>query len=74
MALSEVFEVTVGVHHRSVLSPLLFIIVLEDLSRNLNTQIPWELLFTDDLVIMTETLQECVEKLKNWKTGCREGG
>ena len=63
--LSEKFEVTVGVHQGSVLSPLLFIIVLEALSRNLNTQIPWELLYADDLVIVTETLQECVEKLEN---------
>ena len=67
--LSEKFEVTVGVHQGSVLSPLLFIIVLEALSRNLNTQIPWELLYADDLVIVTETLQECVEKLESWKTG-----
>ena len=60
--LSEKFEVTVGVHQGSVLSPLLFIIVLEALSRNLNTQIPWELLYADDLVITTEILHECVEK------------
>ena len=30
---SEEFEVKVGVHHGSVLSPLLFIIMLEALSR-----------------------------------------
>ena len=40
------FGVRVGVHQRSVLSPLLFIIVLEALSREFRTGCPW-----DDLMI-----------------------
>ena len=34
---SEMFEVKVGVHQSSVLSPLLFIIVLKALSRKIRT-------------------------------------
>lgn len=49
---SEEFDVTVGVHQGSVLSPLLFIIVLEALSREFRTGTPWELFFADDLVIV----------------------
>ena len=41
----------VGVHQGSVLSPLLFIIVLEALSREFRTGCPWELLYADDLMI-----------------------
>ena len=41
---SEEFGVGVGVHQGSVLSPLLFIIVLEALSREFRTGCPWELL------------------------------
>ena len=37
---SEEFEVGVGVHQGSVLSPLLFIIVLEDLSRDFRVGCP----------------------------------
>ena len=37
---SEEFDVAVGVHHGSVLSPLLFIIVLEALSREFRTGCP----------------------------------
>ena len=37
---SEEFEVKVGVHQGSVLSPLLFIIVLEALSREFNSGVP----------------------------------
>ena len=45
---SEEFGVRVSVHQDSVLIPLLFIIVLEALSRNYHTGCPWELLYTDD--------------------------
>ena len=44
---SEEFEVGVGVHQGSVLSPLLFIIVLEALSRDFRVGVPWELFFAD---------------------------
>ena len=39
---SKKFEVKVGVHQGSVLSPLLFIIVLEALSREFRAGVPWE--------------------------------
>ena len=45
---SEEFGVRVGVHQDSVLKPLLFIIVLEALSREFRTGCPWELLYADD--------------------------
>ena len=40
---SEIFNINVGVHQGSVLSPLLFIMVMEALSRELHTGCPWEL-------------------------------
>ena len=54
---SAEFEVTVGVHQGSVLSPLLFIVVLEALSRafKVGLHVPWELLYADDLVLISET-------------------
>ena len=42
---SESFAVKVVVHQGSVLSPLLFIIVLEALSREFRTGCPWELFY-----------------------------
>ena len=63
---SEEFEVKVGVHQGSVLSPLLFIIVLEALSREFCSGVPWEDLYADDLVIITESLEECVRRLLTW--------
>ena len=64
---SKEFEVKVGVHQGSVLSPLLFIIVLEASSREFRAGVPWEDLYADDLVIIADSLEECVRRLLIWK-------
>ena len=56
-------------HQGSVLSPLLFILVLEALSRRFCSGVPWELLYADDLVIMADLLEKCIARLKVWKEG-----
>ena len=43
--------VKVGVHQGSVLGPLLFILMLEALSREFRSGCPWELFYADDLMI-----------------------
>ena len=50
---SEEFGVRVSSHQDSVLSPLLFIFVLEALSREFRISCPWELLYADYLMIGT---------------------
>ena len=60
---SEEFEVKVGVHQDWVLSPLLFIIMLEALSREFCSGVPWEDLSADDLDIIAELREECVKRL-----------
>ena len=65
---SEELGVGVGVHQGSVLSPLLFIIVLEALSREFHTGCPWELLYADDLMINAGSKEELLVKVKTWKT------
>ena len=71
---SEEFEVKVSVHHGWVLSLLLFIIVLEALWREFHSGVPWEDLYADDLVIITESLKECVRGLLTWKEAMEEKG
>ena len=71
---SEEFEVKVGVHQGSVLSPLLFIIVLEALSHEFHCGVPWEDLYADDLVIIAESLEECVRRFLTWKEAMEEKG
>ena len=64
---SEAFGV--GVHQGSVLIPLLFILLLEALSCEVRAGIPWELFCTDDLVLIVDTQEVCISKIKAWKAG-----
>ena len=47
--LSESFEVKVGLHQGSVLSPLLFAAVMDVVSSTGRSGLPFELLYADDL-------------------------
>ena len=71
---SDSFNVNVGVHQGSALSPLLFIIVLETLSQELRTGCSWELLYADDLVIIAETIAELTQKLEVWRVNLENKG
>ena len=71
---SEEFGVGVGVHQGSVLSPLLFINVLEALSREFRTGCLWELLYADDLMISAESMEELLVKAQTWKTEMEKKG
>ena len=71
---SKEFGVGVGVHQGSVLSPLLFIMVLEALSREFRIDVPWEILYADDLIIIADSMGECITKLKAWKANMEEKG
>ena len=66
---SEEFEVKVGVHQGSVLSPMLFIIVLEAISQEFRSGV-----YADDLVIITESLEEYVRRLLTWKEAMEKKG
>ena len=71
---SQEFEVKVKVQQGSVLSPLLFIIELEALSCEFQAGVPWGDLYADDLVIIADSLEECVRRLLIWKEAMEKKG
>ena len=54
-------------HEASALSTLLFVIVMEALSREFTVTLPWKLLYADDLVVIAETEDDLIEMLNEWK-------
>ena len=74
MGNTETFEVNVGVHQGSVLSPLLFIIVMDAVARNTNSGLPWEIMYADDLVLLAESEHELKEKIRDWKNNFAKMG
>jgi len=60
---SKCFEVNVGMHQGSALSPLLFVIVMEAISREFRVALSWELLYADDLVVIAETEDDLIKRL-----------
>ena len=72
--LNEEFEVKVGVHQRSVLNSLLFILVLEAISREFHIGVPWDLLYADDLFIIANSIEELIARFNAWKDAIEEKG
>jgi hypothetical protein len=72
--IGDEFEVRVGVHQGSVLSPLLFTIVLDALSKAFRGGLPWEILYADDLVLISESEEDLVLKIQEWKSGFESKG
>jgi len=71
---SRGFEVKVGMHQGSALSPLLFVIVMEAISREFRVALPWELLYADDLAVIAETEDELIKRLNVWKDNMESRG
>nr|GEV29750.1 retrovirus-related Pol polyprotein LINE-1 [Tanacetum cinerariifolium] len=51
---TEFFLVEVGLHQGSAVSPYLFALILDELSRGIQESIPWCMIFVDDIVLIAE--------------------
>jgi len=71
---SSGFEVKLGMHQGSALSPLLFVIVMETISREFRVALPWKVLYADDLVVIAETEEDLIKRLNEWKNNVQDRG
>ena len=61
------FAITVGLHQGSTLSPYLFVLVMDELTRHIQEEVPWCMLFADDVVLIDETREGVNAKLELWR-------
>ena len=64
---SKDFEIGVGVHQGSILSPLLFIVVMDEVTKKVRNEVSWELGYADDLVLTADTEHEVLERFDRWR-------
>ncbi|EYC04267.1 hypothetical protein Y032_0089g2316 [Ancylostoma ceylanicum] len=60
---SAEFPISVGVHQGSALSPLLFILVMDAITRDLQRPAPWTLLYADDVMLASEQKEDLQRRL-----------
>ena len=56
------------------MSPLLFVIVMEAISREFRVALPCELLYADDLVVIAETEEDLIKRLNERKNNVENKG
>ena len=61
------FPINIGLHQRSALSPYLFALVMDEITRDIQGEIPWCMLFADDVVLVDESRAGVNRKLEMWR-------
>jgi hypothetical protein len=61
------FPINIGPHQGSALSPYLFVLVMDKVTRDIQGGIPWCMLFADDVVLVDESRAEVDQKLELWR-------
>ncbi|KAL6560456.1 hypothetical protein OROGR_004015 [Orobanche gracilis] len=65
---TQFFPVEIRLHQGSALSPLLFALIMDVISRGIQGGVPWCMLFADDIVLVAESRREVNEKLELWRS------
>ena len=65
--LSEEFSVKVRIHQGSLLSPLLFAMVIDEITKNARKGWMKQTLYADDFVLMGEAIKKLRENFEEWR-------
>ena len=71
---SKEFYVVIGVHQEYVLPPLLFAIVVDVVTGNAREGLMKEVLYANDLVLISEMMEGLKEKFLKWRSALESKG
>ena len=72
--LTKEFKVGVGLHQGLALSPFLFAIIIDRLTKDIKKDAPWDMLFADDIVLSRQNHRELEEDLEIWRNALERRG
>jgi len=67
-------EIRVGVHQGSCLSQLLFIIVMDAITELVRREVPWDMLYADDLIVAEDSAANLQTRFLRWQKALESKG
>ena len=67
-------EIEVGLHQGSALSPLLFVIIMDVITEEIDEGTPWTMLFAHDLVLCDPDREMMKVRLERWRECMEKNG
>jgi Reverse transcriptase (RNA-dependent DNA polymerase) len=64
---SDAFPIKIGLHQGSALSPYIFTLVMDEITKDIQGDIPWCMLFADDVMLIDESRIGFDQKLELWR-------
>jgi hypothetical protein len=61
------FPINIGLHQGSALSPYIFALVMDEVTRDIQGGISWCMIFADDVVLVDESMTGVDQKLELWR-------
>ena len=74
VGITEDFNVKVGLHQGSALSPFLFNTVFDVITENVREEPPWCIIYADDVVLVAESRMAVERKLEEWRDALESRG
>jgi hypothetical protein len=61
------FPIKIGLHQGSALNPYLFVLVMDEITRDIQRDTPWCMLFADDVMLVDDSRAGVNRKLELWR-------
>jgi len=68
------FCVGIGLHQGSALSPFLFSLIMDELTKGIQNEVPWCMLFANDIILIDESKEGVNAKLERWRHALESTG